>query len=499
MSWAIWITGPPGSGKSVIARGVEAEFRVLGQPVTRLELDEIRQSITPAPCYTDHEREIVYRALGYMATLLVEAGGPVLIDATAHRRFWRDLVRKAVRHFAEVQLVCPLTICQEREHGRTPGYAPRDIYHQAGGVGASVPGVDVPYEAALAPEVLIDTSVLTVGESVDQVMHLAGHLARAAGGVSAPTRKWGPGWAIWITGRPGSGKSTLAMRVADALHKRGVRVHLLDLAPVQRFLLAGQPGGEAEQDLVHRVLAYAAKLLTEAGVSVIVDATAVRRAWRDAARALIPCFAEIQLLCPTEVCLERERAVRWGLTFETTAAPAAAKPDIAVDYEETTRPELAIRTDVYDAHAAAERVLSVIQRLAGSERRGVTMPRRVLVVDDEADFLATYERLLRREGYDVVTVTSRAAGLAALDGEPPHLVISDLRLPDGDGLDVVRAAHGGRDPLPVIVVTGYPSAENRRAALAAGATMFVAKPFAAAMLLAAIRSSLNEPAGRRLP
>jgi DNA-binding response OmpR family regulator len=129
----------------------------------------------------------------------------------------------------------------------------------------------------------------------------------------------------------------------------------------------------------------------------------------------------------------------------------------------------------------------------------MTMPRRVLVVDDEADFLATYERLLRREGYEVVTVTSRAAGLAALGGEPPHLVISDLRLPDGDGLDVVRAAHGGRDPLPVIVVTGYPSAENRRAALAAGATMLVAKPFGAAMLLAAIRSSLNEPAGRRRP
>jgi DNA-binding response OmpR family regulator len=124
------------------------------------------------------------------------------------------------------------------------------------------------------------------------------------------------------------------------------------------------------------------------------------------------------------------------------------------------------------------------------------MRRRVLVVDDETDFLATYERLLRREGYDVVTVTSRAAGLAALAGEPPHLVISDLRLPDGDGLDVVRAAHGGRDPLPVIVVTGYPSAENRRAALAAGATTFLAKPFAAAVLLAAIRSSVDGTGAR---
>ena len=119
------------------------------------------------------------------------------------------------------------------------------------------------------------------------------------------------------------------------------------------------------------------------------------------------------------------------------------------------------------------------------------MRRRVLVVDDEADFLATYERLLRREGYDVMTATSRAAGIAALAGEPPHLVISDLRLPDGDGLDVVRAARGVGRPVPVIVVTGYPSDETRRAALEAGATTFLAKPFTAAALLAAIGSSVD--------
>lgn len=368
MSWAIWITGPPGSGKSVIARGVEAELRARGQPVTRLELDEIRKSITPTPRYTDRERDIVYRALGYMAALLVETGTPVLIDATAHRRIWRDLVREAVPHFAEVQLVCPLALCQERERERAPGHAPRNIYRQAGRPGATVPGVDVAYEAALAPELLIDTGAQTVPESVEQVVRLAGRLAGASG-ASAPAGEPGePGWAIWITGRPGSGKSTLAARVVEALRARGVGVHLLDLAPVQRFLFDGRPGDEGEQDIVHGALAYAAKLLTEAGVSVIVDATAARRAWREAARTLIPCFAEIQLLCPTEVCLERERAVRWGLTFEAPA-PAAAKPDIAIDYEEAIRPELAIRTDVYDAHAAAERVLSMIRQLAeGSVR-----------------------------------------------------------------------------------------------------------------------------------
>jgi two-component system response regulator PilR (NtrC family) len=117
--------------------------------------------------------------------------------------------------------------------------------------------------------------------------------------------------------------------------------------------------------------------------------------------------------------------------------------------------------------------------------------KRALVVDDEVDFLTTYERLLRRQGYEVVTATSCAAGLAAVARERMQLVISDLRLPDGDGLDVVRAARGAADPPTVIVVTGYPSAERRRAALAAGATTFLAKPFVAATLLAAIGSGLD--------
>jgi hypothetical protein len=64
--------------------------------------------------------------------------------------------------------------------------------------------------------------------------------------------------------------------------------------------------------------------------------------------------------------------VRWGLTFEAPAAPAAPRPDIVLDYEESMRPDLSIRTDVYDPHAATERVLVAIQRLAGSSSRVAT-------------------------------------------------------------------------------------------------------------------------------
>jgi DNA-binding response OmpR family regulator len=102
----------------------------------------------------------------------------------------------------------------------------------------------------------------------------------------------------------------------------------------------------------------------------------------------------------------------------------------------------------------------------------------ILIVDDEADLAATYERLLRRQGYRVRSVGSRRAGLAAIGDERPNLVIADLRLPDGDGLDVVRAARALPTPPPVLVATVLGSRASRQTALAAGASAFLAKPFA---------------------
>ena len=177
MSWAIWITGPPGSGKSSVARAAAALLRARGEPVTVLELDAIRKKITPAPQYTDAERDLVYRALGYMAATLVEAGVPVIVDATAHRRAWRDAARAAIPRFAEVQLVCPLDVCRERERTRPRGHAPAGIYARAGRPGATVPGVDVPYEPALAAELTIDTTVDDVATAAAKVAALAERLA----------------------------------------------------------------------------------------------------------------------------------------------------------------------------------------------------------------------------------------------------------------------------------------------------------------------------------
>jgi DNA-binding NtrC family response regulator len=118
----------------------------------------------------------------------------------------------------------------------------------------------------------------------------------------------------------------------------------------------------------------------------------------------------------------------------------------------------------------------------------------ILVVDDERDLTATCERLLRRLGYRVVTADSCAAAFVALEDQPPVLVISDVRLPDGSGLDVISAAHRRQKPIPSIVITGQPSERGRQAAALLGAAGYLPKPFSAAAFTELVRRTLGPPA-----
>jgi adenylylsulfate kinase len=344
MSSAVWITGPPASGKSVLARAAAAELSAAGEPVVVLELDEIRRIVTPAPSYTDTERDVVYRSLVYMASALTAVRASVIVDATAHRRAWRDLARQWISRFAEVQLICPLEVCREREARRTGGHAPHAIYARGGLPGSVVPGVDVPYEPALRPELTIDTRQEPQETAVRKIVELVRALT------DRHPRRDGPrvrSWAIWVTGLPGSGKTTLSRKVADVLAARSTSVRVLEFAEFRHVLLEGGAESDATREIVHRALAYTAKLLTDAGVPVIVDATAPRRAWRRLARQLITHFAEVQLVCPNDMCGERERAARWRLGPHASSAverPVPA-PDIVLGYEAPLSPELTLHTD----------------------------------------------------------------------------------------------------------------------------------------------------------
>lgn len=363
MSWAIWITGVPASGKSTLARAAAEELVALGEPVRMLELDAIRKVLTPTPTYTETERDVVYRCLVYMATMLTEARVPVIIDATAHRRVWRELGRASIPRFAEVQLRCPIHVARHRERRRPPGHAPTGIYRLAGRPGATVPGVDVPYEASLSPELVVDTAAEAVSPAVAKVVALARRLAFSA---FARPATLSTRWAIWITGLPGSGKTTLALALAETLSARGVPVTVVDMARLRRAFLPAPAGTDDQNEIAYRALVYTAKILTDSGVAAILDAPGARRPWRELARALIGHFAEVQLLCPRELCLERERAIRWKLVpgGPSGAGGIGDEPlEIIPDFERSPSAELTLHTDVQDRARVVEEALCLVQRL----------------------------------------------------------------------------------------------------------------------------------------
>ena len=159
--FAVWLTGIPGSGKTTIARRLREMLKDFGVSAKILELDEIRKFLTPHPTYSEEEREIVYAALAYMAKLLVECGQPVIIDATANRRRFRERARSLIPRFAEVHVKCSLSTAMRRERVRRAEHSPTGIYEKALKEKATVPGVNVPYEAPLHPEVVVDTEKMS--------------------------------------------------------------------------------------------------------------------------------------------------------------------------------------------------------------------------------------------------------------------------------------------------------------------------------------------------
>ena len=100
----------------------------------------------------------------------------------------------------------------------------------------------------------------------------------------------------------------------------------------------------------------------------------------------------------------------------------------------------------------------------------------VLVIDDEPDLRTLYELSLTREGYEVVTADSVAQSLASLGSRSFDAVVSDMQLPDGLGLEVLRFLSQSQRSERCVVITAHGSAENAVEALKAGAFDYLSKP-----------------------
>lgn len=116
-------------------------------------------------------------------------------------------------------------------------------------------------------------------------------------------------------------------------------------------------------------------------------------------------------------------------------------------------------------------------------------PLRVLVVDDEPAILRFLRASLSSQGHVVTTAADARQALDALRTGAVDLVILDLGLPDGDGLDVIRAIRAGGMALPIIVLSSRDSESAKVAALDLGADDYITKPFGIDELLARIRAA----------
>lgn len=119
------------------------------------------------------------------------------------------------------------------------------------------------------------------------------------------------------------------------------------------------------------------------------------------------------------------------------------------------------------------------------------MKPRILVIDDELGPRESF-RMLLKDRYDVQTAASGAEGLARLAESPFDLVFLDVRMPDMDGVQVLRGVREQWPDLPVIMVTAYAAAEVTEEILALGVLDCLIKPFNRRDVERLVQQALNQ-------
>jgi adenylylsulfate kinase len=160
VSFAVWLTGLSGSGKSAIARELLARLHERGVAVAHLESDVLRTQLTPFPTYGEGERDFFYGALVALGAFACGAGRAAVFDATANRRRYRDAARRSIVRFAEIYVDTPLEVCRARD--------PKGLYRDE--KVRALPGVQAAYEPPLVPEVVVHGEHGTPGAAAEKIV-----------------------------------------------------------------------------------------------------------------------------------------------------------------------------------------------------------------------------------------------------------------------------------------------------------------------------------------
>lgn len=115
---------------------------------------------------------------------------------------------------------------------------------------------------------------------------------------------------------------------------------------------------------------------------------------------------------------------------------------------------------------------------------------RILAVDDSPSTLEVLKRNLSAAGFSVATASGASEAIRIVDDEPVDIVITDLRMPDVDGIDLIRHLRGNSQDIGIIMITGYGSIESAVSAVKEGADEYLTKPFTDDELLVAVKKTV---------
>jgi DNA-binding NtrC family response regulator len=115
----------------------------------------------------------------------------------------------------------------------------------------------------------------------------------------------------------------------------------------------------------------------------------------------------------------------------------------------------------------------------------------ILVVDDEKDMVENIKRILSKEGYRIITSTDSYRASEIVERERPNIIVTDMRMPGLNGMELMEWIRGSGYSIPVIMITAYASIDLAVEAIKKGATDFLAKPFSREDLLKKIDKAIQ--------
>ena len=160
--FTLWFTGLSGAGKSTISGIIEKRLREAGAKIEVLDGDVVRENLSKGLGFSNEDRDINIRRIGFVCELLARNGVIAMVAAISPYRAVREEIRSRIANFVEVYVECPLEVVAGRDV--------KGLYKKA--IAGEIPqftGVSDPYEPPLHPEMVVHSDSESAEESANRV------------------------------------------------------------------------------------------------------------------------------------------------------------------------------------------------------------------------------------------------------------------------------------------------------------------------------------------